>query len=289
MMPLIARIKLAGVMAGLLTSGSFGLPHVQHRRITAHKAVIGGVPAQTRAFASVVEVVDVSGDKGGRCTGTVVAPTLILTAGHCAEDTKTGVVNPASGYRVLIGGVGAAGVQRQVLSVFAVIVYDGFNRRTADGDAALLVLSAPTAAPEITVPTSSQGGELQAGTTALIAGWGRTYYEQQRPTEQLRSADTVVQGPRWCSRNARPFYVGSEICTIDPPSYQTGGCLGDSGGPLLAPQGAGGELVQIGITSHGYGKCSTRRPSVFTGVEPIAGWLHTWIDAYKPPPEPQAP
>jgi trypsin len=285
----IAPIKLAGVMAVLLSSGGSAPGNVEHPGITAHKAVVGGVPAQTPAFASVAEVFDIRGAERGQCTGTVVAPTLILTAGHCAENTATGVVNPASGYTVLTGGVEAAGIRRQVSRVAAVIVYEGFDRRIADGDAALLVLSTPTTASAITLATGTDEGEFRAGATAMIAGWGKTYYEQRRPTEGLRWADTVVQGARWCNRNARPFHAGTEICTIDPPSYRTGGCLGDSGGPLLAPQGADGELVQIGITSHGYRRCSTRRPSVFTRVAPIAAWVRTWIDAYKLPPAPQAP
>jgi V8-like Glu-specific endopeptidase len=50
-------------------------------------------------------VLDVRGSKVGQCSGTVVAPNLILTAGHCAEGMKTGVVKDASGYRVTTGNV----------------------------------------------------------------------------------------------------------------------------------------------------------------------------------------
>jgi secreted trypsin-like serine protease len=202
---------------------------------------------------------------------------------------KTGVANPASGYTVFTGAVAAPGVPRQASRVFAVIVYDGFHRRRADGDAALLVLSTPVAAPPIRLATSSDRGDLKAGSTALIAGWGKTDYKQQRPTEELRWANTVVQRASWCNRSARPFRAEDELCTIDPPSYQTGPCLGDSGGPLLARDAARGEFVQIGITSHGYGRCSTRLPSIFTRVDPIASWIQGWIDAYQPHPSPQVP
>jgi secreted trypsin-like serine protease len=254
-----------------------------HHRPRARAAVVGGAAAQPGAFASVAEVLDIRGEEIGECTGTVVAPTLVLTAGHCAENMQTGVANKASGYRVMTGEV-AEGGQRQVSTVSGVLVYEGFARSVDDRDAALLVLSTPTTAPAIKLAANSASGGLRAGLTATIAGWGKTTYRQSRPTGELHWAATVVQRGRWCRRNAPPFYEHSEICTIDPPGYATGACNGDSGGPLLAPEASGGGYVQIGIVVHGYQRCSTRRPSVFTRVEAIAPWVQTWIDAYQPSP-----
>lgn len=276
MASLMAPVKLAGLLAVLLSSGT-----------PAHEAVIGGAPAQGGAFASVAEIFDFRGKEAGQCTGTVVAPRLVLTAGHCAENMRTGVVNEASGYSVLTGEATGAGVERQVSAVSGVILYSGMVRRVDDGDAALLALSTPTTAPAITLAGSTTG-ELPAGSKATFAGWGKTSYAQRSPTEQLQSASTVVQGDRWCKNNAPPFYARNEICTIDPPHDATGACSGDSGGPLLAPQENGGD-VQVGIAVHVYDKCSTRRPSVFTSVGAIAAWVDTWIDAYSLPSAPPAP
>ena len=253
----------------------------------AHAAIVGGAPAQPGTFASVAEIVDTRSRETGKCTGTVVTPDLILTAGHCAVNMATGAVNKAAGYVVLTGGV-AEGGERQASTVSGVIVYEGFVRRVDDGDAALLVLSTPTQAPPIKLAASPGAGGLHAGLTATIAGWGKTYYAQPRPSTQLHWAPTVVQGTRWCRRNAPPFYARTEICTIDPPRDATGACNGDSGGPLLARASTGGEPVQIGIAIHGYARCSTRRPSVFTRVEAIAPWIQSWIDAYQHPPSPPA-
>jgi trypsin len=255
----------------------------------AHESIIGGTPAEDGAFPSLAYVVDFRSHVVGQCTGTVVAPSLILTAAHCVENMKTGVVNKPSGYRVVTGAVDPMTPERPPSTVLGVIVYPGLVRRIDDGDAALLVLSTPTAAPAITLATASDMGRLQAGSPAVMAGWGITSYEQKLPTERLRSAGTVMQGRKWCTRNAPPFYAQSEICTITPPSYATGACEGDSGGPLLAPAPAGGEPIQIGIAVHVYGRCSTRRPSVFASVNSISSWVHTWIEAYKRPPSPPAP
>jgi secreted trypsin-like serine protease len=259
------------------------------QRQIARAAIIGGQPAvnltaqQAVAFASLAEVLDLRGNEIGQCTGTVVAPTLILTAGHCAEDIETGVINAASGYRILTGAApGApAGSEGQVSAVAGVIVDERFRRRVDAGDAALLVLAAPIAAPPIKLATDPSASALQPGTPAMIAGWGKTSYAQQVPTEGLRWVDTAVQAPRWCRRHAPPFFARSEICTIDPPTYSTGACNGDSGGPLLAAEGPEGALVQVGITVHGYEQCSTHMPTVYTRLAAIAPWVQSWIDAYR--------
>jgi trypsin len=264
-----------------------------HAPAFAHASIIGGAPAEDGSFPSLAYIVDVQGRFVYQCTGTVVAPNLILTAAHCAENMSTGVVSNASGFRVVTGTVDPMAPEPQTSAVVGVIVYPGLVRRVDNGDAALLVLATPTTAPPITLATSSGVASFQAGSPAVMVGWGITSYEQKLPTERLRSAATVVQGRRWCTGNAPPFYPRGEICTITPPSYATGACSGDSGGPLLVPapanSPAGSEPVEIGVAVHVYGKCSTRRPSVYTSAASISSWVHTWIEAYKSSPSPTAP
>jgi secreted trypsin-like serine protease len=289
MISLLAPLKLAGLTVALFGAAYLGVPAARQPTPSARAAVIGGAPAPPAALSSVAEILNTDGHQVHKCTGTVVSATVILTAGHCAENGSTGAVNKSSGYTVLTGGAGGSTVTPQVSTVFAVIVNEGFHRRTVDDDAALLILSAPVAAPPVRLATGADRRELRPGSTAMIVGLGKTSYAQPRPTVGARWAATVLQAAPWCSRYARPFFAGSEICAVDPRSYRTGACYGDSGGPLLALDTARAELVQIGITSHGYGRCSTRLPSVFTRVDPIASWVEAWIQAYPPRPVPSAP
>src|SRR5580704_767918 len=98
----VTPIALAGVLAALLLSGvTSALASSAHRAgggsyFTRHAplakaAIIGGAPAQAGMFASVAEILDIRGREVGQCTGTVVAANLVLTAGHCAENVKTGI------------------------------------------------------------------------------------------------------------------------------------------------------------------------------------------------------
>jgi hypothetical protein len=195
---------------------------------------------------------------------------------------QTGVVNEASGYRVITGNVDAAAPEseRQTSEVTRVIPCPCHDRHTAVGDVALLQLSTPTTAPAITLASIPH-----AGTAALLAGWGDTYYDQATLVERLRWAHTVVQGPDWCEREASQFSPASETCAIDPPNRQTGACNGDSGGPLLvAEPSAVGGMVQIGVASHVYNECATTSPSVFTRVDAISAWVKGWAQTLASDP-----
>jgi secreted trypsin-like serine protease len=291
--PVVTRWRAArwGVLVVAVLATSVAVPsgasattrmHRALRSAGAHIAVVGGQTAEPGTFPWMAYVLNVRGDDAGRCSGTVVAPNLVLTAAHCAEDMQTGVLNEASGYQVVTGNVdwGAPTTERQVSGVTRVIVCSCFDRRTDVGDVALLELSTPTSAPAVTFAPSPRGG-----TEALLAGWGRTYYNQEAPSERLQWAPTVVQHAEGCEHEAPPFSPASQICVMDTPSRQTGACEGDSGGPLLLPKpSAVGGMVQIGVADHGYGECATTSPSVFTRVDVISAWVRGWAKALASAP-----
>jgi hypothetical protein len=134
------------------------------------------------------------GEEFGTCSGTVVAPNLILTAGHCAVDLATGVTREAAGYRVITGNVNLLAPERQLSRVSLVLVYPHFTLTGSFdgwGDAALLELSTPTTAPTIPLASSANAKRLRAGTHALIAGWGQAEYGQ-KPGPQLMWAKSSV-------------------------------------------------------------------------------------------------
>jgi secreted trypsin-like serine protease len=276
----LALSATVAVAAGALGVSAASARTANRKVPAAHISVVGGEIAEPGAFPWMAFVFDAKGEEAIACSGTVVAPNLVLTAAHCAVNLETGVINEAAGYRVVTGSVDwAASSERQVSSVSQVLVYPRFKvgrNSSGYGDAALLVLSTPTTAPAIHLATSVEAKRVHMGTHALIAGWGETYYGQAELTEWLMWARTVVEGNRCEGLRGR-------ICAIDFPKFKSGVCHGDSGGPLLTSASHGQGLIEIGITQAVFGRCSTRRPGVFTRADLISPWVDRWISTLDPP------
>ena len=85
---------------------------------SARASVVGGQAAEPGTFPWMAFIVDFKGNEEAiACSGTVLAPNLVLTAAHCAVDLETGAANEASGYRVVTGNVDWASSERQVSGV----------------------------------------------------------------------------------------------------------------------------------------------------------------------------
>jgi secreted trypsin-like serine protease len=239
------------------------------RAPAAQASVIGGQEATPGSYPFMAFVVDFP-EGGGAivCSGTVIAPRVVLTAAHCTYDEGKSALNDAAGYAVVTGAVNWTEPQRQVSEVTRLIPYPKWAPGTARddfGDAALLVLATPTTAPPIALATRSDTRFLRLGTHARIAGWGDTYFEQPEPTEALMWAKTLVESDR-CEG------LWGRICAIDFPSAKSGVCHGDSGGPLFASDRKGG-WIEIGIVEAGFGNCTTRRPQLFTRTDLLSKWI----------------
>jgi secreted trypsin-like serine protease len=240
--------------------------------VTGHASVVGGSLAEGSFFASLASVRDVRDNEIGECTGTVVAPDAVLTAGHCAENIRTNVLNPASGYSVATNSVDLAGATTEISGVSAVVVDPAFMPRRATGDAALLILSTPTTAPPVAL-ASARTPPLHADTVGVIAGWGASFYGQTTLGARLQSANMLVKSGSWCSRHTANFALNSEICAIHPPRHAAGTCNGDSGGPLLVSISGDSGPVEFGLISRGSPVCSTNAPAIFTSARVVSAWV----------------
>jgi trypsin len=244
----------------------------------------GGVQSDW-GFMAFVAYFDAGGNPEFVCSGTVVAPNVVLTAGHCAVDETTGAPLDPSGYVVVTNSVDwTDAAQRQLSTVSRVIVNPAYDPASDADDAALLVLSTPTTAPSIPLALSADAALYDGGTGAVTAGWGATY-DGGPAVEYLQWAPTVVQNPGYCSQ-FDPYFVSSlELCAVNPPDYSTGTCNGDSGGPIAAYDTAG-QLVEIGLTTQGPADCDTYRADYFAATLPISAWASSWIKAVAPPTTP---
>jgi trypsin len=242
-----------------------------HVTLPAHTAIVGGSLANSPFFAPVAFVRDRQQDEINSCTGAVIAPTVVLTAGHCAENETTAVVSPIAGFTVTTHSTDLSGPEVELSTVSHIFVEPGFNPKSGRDDAALLILTTPTTAPVVALPAPADATPIAAGTRAVMAGWGRMAYRKPGISRLLRRADTVVQSEAWCDDHLRAFDPSLEICTIDSPGYSTSPCFGDSGGPLLVADE--GRPLEIGIVSDSNSRCSPFGPAVFTAMDAISAWL----------------
>ena len=271
-------LNLAALLC-LLPGGAFA-------KGEAKTSIVGGEPAAIDSLPWLAFIQDrISPEEIRYCTGTVVAPRVILTAGHCVENAEAGGLNPPSGYTVATGVADVrTATSANVTDVSQSVVYPGFDPGHAYGDAGLLILSRPVSSPAIRLADASDAARLAPGTGITIAGWGKTNGASRSGSPVLEAAETVIQSASYCQRHVGDYYpffsaVG-QFCGIDPPSYATATCHGDSGGPAIAldPTSA---PVQVGITSLGEPECSTLEPNVFTRVDMISSWVGSWIAAVE--------
>ena len=251
----------------------------------ATASIVGGTTASGEEWpwAAFILAADAKGE-GFSCSGTVIAPNLVLTAAHCVEDIVTGKKTPLAQYVVVTGSSDIRDESlRQLSKVKRAIVNPGFNRFKVHGDAAVLQLKTPTTAPAVALATETDAALLGADTPAWIAGWGLSGpLRKLQRTPVLRRASTFVQPRLYCRNHARAYYpffnYSSQLCTITPPGFSIGTCHGDSGGPALAFR-EDGTPVQIGITSLGAANCDTHLPDIFTRVDRVYPWIAEQIAA----------
>ena len=202
---------------------------VRAARFALEPNIIGGTDATNAPWAAQV---DWDG-MGFQCSGTVVAPEWVLTAGHCANK---------GGMSVRVGSLQLDGGDQIAV-----------DRTEADpsADLALLHLASATTAPAVQLGSD----DPKAGAINEIFGWGMTAPDSG-PAEALKVAKVKVTGTD-CADAAQ----GPAICSTG----MTGAAFnGDSGGPEMA----GGN--EVGVCSTGNAHTKTAQ---YTSIAANRPWI----------------
>ncbi|HEY5977094.1 MAG TPA: trypsin-like serine protease [Solirubrobacterales bacterium] len=229
-----------------------------------------GVPqGEVQSLVLVAYLIPNEKEEAVVCTGTVVAPLVVLTAAHCIEPKNVNVV--VENFRVVAGSVNWKVPPRRILDVTRVTAYPGHDVSTGFGDVAVLQLASPAEVPA----TQVAGRHFWSGPTpAKMVGWGKTSPAQHRATYVLHRAGTVIQPDRLCEMlGAAPGL----LCTAGTRRLRTSACYGDSGGPLLIRQPWDGRLVAAGVL---YGGSACNRNSgvnYYTPSYRFGKWLRARI------------
>ncbi len=251
----------------------------------ATASVIGGHDATIAQYPSLAYIEGVQATSGYACTGTVVAPRVVLTAGHCVEDIESDSIVEPTEIAVATGVSNLTKIPRTNISqVVQVLANPNFDPTKLQGDAGLLILAAPVSAPPIPLATTAEATLYTPGNELTIAGWGIDDRRTEHAPNELQAATVPIAETSRCQKGTRSFYPffdpTRQLCTLDTAHSEVTACHGDSGGPAMATR-PDGSLVEVGVTSLGEGTCNPSSPGVFTRTDQIDSWVQSWIAAVE--------
>jgi secreted trypsin-like serine protease len=239
--PLFAPLTLSVILGSLSVAA-------------AAPPVVGGTTTKPEQFPDVVAVLA----PDGACSGTLVAPDVVLTAGHCtSEITPTMVVVDTIDY----GKVGG-----ELIAVKSVHPYPKWETTY---DVGVLVLAHPARAKPRAV---ARACNVESASTVRVVGFGLTSTAGTGNNTRLHQAVLPIDDARClespdCNQAVAPdgeFVAGGA---------GTDSCFGDSGGPAFVGTKA---PALLGVVSRGL--ALPGRPCGNGGIYVRADKVVPWIE-----------
>lgn len=223
-------------------------------------AINNGTMAETAPYVVSVTKEDADGNRYGVCSGSLIAPRIVVTAGHCVTDksgvtTKNVWVSPPGArwkehsesgkqWRILEGTTSVAESRAiyeryRVVSIKITPSYNSSTNFVEDDDIAFLVLS--QALPfdnKLFLPSDEETEDFIRNRLAVsIYGYGQTKFNDSL------SLVPMTATMRLDSRSVRV------INSANLSSATSDSCSGDSGGPVIVTFGE--KQYLIGVISGG--------------------------------------
>ncbi|KAJ1726172.1 hypothetical protein LPJ61_005371 [Coemansia biformis] len=237
--------------------------------------ILGGKPVGKNDFKFVAYLRMTSAVGSTMCTGSLIAPNVVLTAAHCTFD-GTGKTFESSGARVSFSHtVPSPDLTSAWYSVKQIYVNPTFRPSTLSNDLALFVLDSPIPS-SVATPIKIYTGSVNTSTPIAAAGYGMTSpTSSQSIPPQLMEVGLGVGNDSFCKSNSYGYNPEYLICTNGVGGKDT--CQGDSGGPLVTSEGAGGKTALLGVTS--FAPITADNPKGLCGVAGSTGF-YVHISAY---------
>jgi V8-like Glu-specific endopeptidase len=224
--------------------------------------ITNGTATNWEIWRGVVAVYTTMGQYGSLCTGTLIDPQVVLTAGHCVyypSDGLNSLNNPGSVQ--ILGGANINTGAYLLSDVSAVVKHPQWNG-TLDGGTDLALIKTSSAITMVPYYGVRSGNYPSVGSSGVIVGYGN---------------NTTGSGSgvhRW--GNTTLLEVYSNLIELGSPS---GTCQGDSGGPLFTD--VGGQYVVTGVTSFGDSyTCDPNQGSWSVTVQTYRPWIEDQVIAW---------
>jgi len=249
----------------------------------AQLPIVGGKAATEAEIQATVALLSTQ-DQEPFCTGTLIAPRVVVTAAHCISEINDDKATPEPPEKIAVG-VGSLEAKKtpknKIYSVSKVVPHPSFPNMEESKDPTgllhqhdigLLVLSKPVEGmkPVPVLPFKQFDSVLKEGTPITITGYGVTDDES---AGVLFTAQTPYQ-----RRSDSEFLAGRKG---EPDS-----CNGDSGGPAYVSHD--GKLFLIGATSRASANSTAAcgEGGIYSLVSAFDDWIKASADDLYPPAAP---
>ena len=235
---------------------------------TPSNAIVGGTNASAGEYPWMAAVYLGSPSSGQFCGGTLVRPTIVITAAHCILGVPAPVISG-----VLVGRTTLNGTGGDMVPAAGFVIHPAWNAGLNIFDIAAIRLTRPAGGGSSPLPwaTSADAQWFSAGDTATVIGWGATS-EGGNGSNALKEATVPIVSDAGCTSAYGIQYVANQHLCAGYPQGGTDTCQGDSGGPLMVRNGAG-QFILAGITSWGNGCARAGYPGVYSRVANLTSFI----------------